>query len=43
MAEKDVLAGRISHNGSQEVKAPYADPGKKVQPSVKTGKDLRQK
>ena len=42
MDKKPGYAGSISHNGSQVVKAPLADPGKKGGSTVKkTGDDLR--
>ena len=43
MADTSVYVGKISGAATQNIKAPVADPSKKVQNTVKRGKDLRQK
>ena len=41
MSDKNPYAGKINNSGSQVVKGPYAESGKKGNSSVKTGTDLR--
>lgn len=41
MSEKNPYAGKINNTGSQVVKGPYANGGKKGNSTVKTGNDLR--
>jgi len=41
MAETNPYAGKIKHQGPQEVKGPYAETGDKGKVVVHTGSDLR--